>query len=349
MWGMPSKKSHVTEMTGRGDMISAGVLTERLHQQEPVNMKSTLAEPAVIMAEPDAQEAFILALHERVVELESFAATMEKRRPELPPSGFRIRHNERGWIFGVTMWEEGWPQSQEGFCKLGEQLLGEFSTKLGGLEQWTTLSLCAHDMLEARRANIGLCLAFQQAFDNIQPGADQMKVPDRRTMRAPDLSRLVAKRITLVEGCVKSLDPRLAPEHIAAGLESVFGVHLLQVEENPEALTTQGRTKPTDLTHATCGTRKVQQVAMPQLWDDLVKAAYGKDIGFSMGHGDPPEASLPDSDDEIFTFERTSENVARVAMAAVQGDLDDFPGLDHPAIARNLQQLMPAALPQNQE
>ena len=125
----------------------------------------------------------------------------------------------------------------------------------------------------------------------------------------------MAKRITLVEGCVKSLDPRLAPEHIAAGLESVFGVHLLQTDENPEALTTQGRTRPTDLTHATCGTRKVQQVAMPQLWEDLVKAAYGRDICFFMGHGDQPEASLPDSDDEIFRFERTSENVARVAMA----------------------------------
>ena len=284
------------------------------------------------------------------MEFETLAAVMEKRMPKLPPSGFTIRPSKRGWIFGVTIWEEGWPDSQECFCKLGEQLLREISVKAASLKQWTTLSLCAHDMFQARRDNIGLCLAFQQAFDNIQPGTDHVTIPDRRTMRAPDLSRLVARRITLVEGCVRSLDPWLAPEHIAAGLKSVFSVHLLQVEENPEVLTTQGRTRPIDLSHATCGTRKVQQVAMPQLWEDLVKAAYGKDIWFFMGHGDQPEASLPDSDDERFSFERTSENVARVAMATVQGDLDDFTGLDHPAIAKNLQLLMPGTgLPHEQE
>ena len=337
-------------MTDQGDRISAGALPEQLHQLEPMTMKTTSTEPAVIMTEPDPQEAFVLALHERVVELETFVAAMEKRMPELPPSGFKIRHIERDWIFKVTIWEEGWPESQEGFCKLGEQLLGEISAKVASLKGWTTLALCAHDMLEARRANIGLCLAFQQAFDNIHPGADYMTAPDKRTIRAPDLSRLVAKRITLVEGCVRSFDPRLAPEHIAAGLESVFGAHLLQTDENPEALTSQGRTKPTDLTHATCGTRKVQQVAMPQICDDLVKAAYGRDVFFFMGHNDQPSASLPDSDDETFNVERTSEHVARVAMAAVQGDLDDFAGLDHPAVARNLQLLMPGTnLPHEQE
>ena len=47
-------------------------------------------------------------------------------------------------------------------------------------------------------------------------------------------------------------------------------------------------------------------------------------------HGDKPEACLPESDDEMFTFERTSENIARVAMALPLGDLDDFAGLDTP-------------------
>ena len=164
-------------MADQGDMICAGALPEQLQPLQPVTLKSTLTEPAVIMKEPDPLEAFVLALHERVVELETFATATEKRMPELPPSGFDIRHSERGWIFGVTIWEEGWPQGQEGFCKLGEQLLGEISAKVASLKGWTTLSLCAHDMLEARRANIGLCLAFQQAFDNIQPGVDHMTSP----------------------------------------------------------------------------------------------------------------------------------------------------------------------------
>lgn len=111
---------------------------------------------------------------------------------------------------------------------------------------------------------------FQEAFDNIQPGADQMKTPDRRTIRAPGLTRVVAKQKPLVRVVSGLSTLGWAPEPIAAGLESVFRVHLLQVEENPAALTTQGRSRPTDLTHAQCRTGKVQQVAMPQLWGDLV-------------------------------------------------------------------------------
>ena len=115
------------------------------------------------------------------------------------------------------------------------------------------------------------------------------------------------------------------------------------MDENPEALTTQGQTRPTDLTFATCGDRKLQQVALPQLWDDLVMAAYGRQVYFMTMHGDKPEACLPESDDEVFTFERTSENIARVAMASPLGDLDDFAGLEHPAIIQALHSLVPGA------
>ena len=52
---------------------------------------------------------------------------------------------------------------------------------------------------------------------------------------------------------------------------------------------------------------------------------------------------MPESDDEMFTFERTSENIARVAMASPLGDLDDFAGLDHPAIIQALHSLVPGA------
>ena len=319
-----------------------GALPEWLKGEDPVSARSTVAEPGALMAKPDPQEAFILALHERVMDLEATAAAMERRVPELPPSGFKIAHSERGWVFGVTIWEQGWPESLEGFCKLGEQLLGDISAKAGSLKQWTTLSLCAHDMLDAKRDKIAFCLAFQQAFDDIRPGADHMTVPDRSTAQVPDLRKLVARRITLVEGCIRSSDHRLAPEHIAAGLESVFQAHLLQTDENPEALTAEGRTRPTDLTHATYGTRKVQQVAMPQLWDELVKAAYSKDVYFFKGHAERPEASLPDDEDQPFAFQRTPENVARAAIATVLSDLDEFSGLDHPAIAKILQSIMPS-------
>lgn len=52
------------------------------------------------MTESDPQEAFVLTLHEQGVE--TFAAVVEKRMPKLPPSGFSIRHSERGWNFGET-------------------------------------------------------------------------------------------------------------------------------------------------------------------------------------------------------------------------------------------------------
>ena len=285
----------------------------------------------------------MLAMHERVVELEAFAASMERRVPELPSSGFRIEQTERGWIFGVTVWEEGWPKGLEPFCELGEGILREMSTLAGGLTQYTSLSMCSHDMMDAKREKLGMCLALQQAFSDTPKDAGFMTMPRREAMQTPDLSKLVARRIMLVEGCVKSNDPRLAPEHIATGLEAVFGPYLTAMDENPEALTPQGRTRPTDLVFATCGSRMVRQVALPQLWDDLVMAAYGRQVYFMTMHGGEPEACLPEADDEMFNFERTSENIARVAMATPLGDLDDFAGLDHPAIIQALHSLVPGA------
>ncbi|KAK9818921.1 hypothetical protein WJX74_000662 [Apatococcus lobatus] len=179
------------------------------------------------MADPSPPEAFMLAMHERVVELEAFATSMEQRVPELPSSGFKINQTERGWIFGVTVWEEGWPKGLEPFCELGEGILRDIST---------------------------------------------------------------------------SSDARLAPEHIAAGLEATFGPYLTGMDENPEALTIQGRTRPTHLTFATCGDRKLQQVALPQLWDDLVMAAHGRQVYFMTMHGGKPEACLPESDDELVSI-----------------------------------------------
>ena len=106
-------------MADQGDMICARALPEQLQPLQPVTLKSTLTEPAVIMKEPDPLEAFVLALHERVVELETFATATEKRMPELPPTGFNIRHSERGWIFGVTIWEEGWPRESGRLLQAG--------------------------------------------------------------------------------------------------------------------------------------------------------------------------------------------------------------------------------------
>ncbi len=285
----------------------------------------------------------MLAMHERVVELEAFAAGMERRVPELPSSGFRINSHRRRWVFAVTVWEEGWPKWLQPFTELGESLLRKISASASGLTKYTSLSMCAHDMIDAKREKLGMCLAFQRAFDDIPEGAGFMAMPRREAMQTPGLSRLLARRIMLVEGCVRSNDPRLAPEHIAVGLEATFRPHLTEIGENPEALTTLGRTRPTDLTFATCGCRRVQEVALPQLWDDLVMAAYGRYVFFTMMHGDKPEACLPESDDEMFTFERTSENIARVAMASPLGDLDDFAGLDHPAIIQALHSLVPGA------
>lgn len=43
------------------------------------------------------QEAFMLAMHARVVELEGLAAKLDRRVPELPATGFKIRHSEGVW------------------------------------------------------------------------------------------------------------------------------------------------------------------------------------------------------------------------------------------------------------
>ena len=182
----------------------------------------------------------MLAMHERVVELEAFAAGMERHAPELPLSGFTIQQTERGWIFGVTVWEEGWPKGLEPFCELGEGLMREISALVGGPTKYTRLSMCAHDMMDAKREKLGMCLAFQQALDDTPKNAGFMTMPCRSAIQPVDLSGLIARRIMLVEGCVRSDDPGLAPEHIAAGLEATFGPYLTERGENPEALSSEG-------------------------------------------------------------------------------------------------------------
>ena len=238
----------------------------------------TPANSPTIMEDPSPQEAFVLAMHERVVELEAFAAGMERRVPELPSSGFRIEQTERGWIFGVTVWEEGWPKGLEPFCELGEGLMREISALAGGLTKYTRLSMCAHDMMDAKREKLGMCLAFQQALDDTPKDAGFMTMPRRSAIQPLDLSGLIARRIMLVEGCVRS-DPRLAPEHIAAGLEATFGPYLTERGENPEALTAKGRARPNDLTFATS-------------WLPQCAAGRSAPVVARSGHGSIREAGL---------------------------------------------------------
>lgn len=83
-------------------------------------------------------------------------------------------------MFGATIWEEGWPRDIEPFVELGERLLGAIAEEAGGLKHWTSLSVCAHDMLEGKRENIGMCLAFQQAIDGLPQGATHMAMPARK-------------------------------------------------------------------------------------------------------------------------------------------------------------------------
>ena len=86
--------------------------------------------------------------------------------------------------------------------------------------------MCAHDMLDAKREKLGMCLAFQRAMDDTPKDVGFMTMPRRSTIQPLDLSGLIARKIVLVEGCIKSSDPRLAPEHIVAGLEATFGPYL---------------------------------------------------------------------------------------------------------------------------
>ena len=90
--------------------------------------------------------------------------------------------------------------------------------------------MCAHDMLDAKREKLGMCLALHDTPKD----TGFMTMPRQEAMQIPDLSRLMARRIMLLEGYVKSSNPHLAPEHIAAGLEAIFGPYLTETGKNPE-------------------------------------------------------------------------------------------------------------------
>ena len=76
----------------------------------------------------------------------------------------------------------------------------------------------------------------------VSEGSGFMTMPRQEAMQP--WTRLLAKRIVLVEGCVRSDDPRVAPAHIAAGLEASFEPPFTAMGKNPEVLTIQGRTRP---------------------------------------------------------------------------------------------------------
>ena len=244
----------------------------------------------------------------------------EAQRTELLTAQANINLQEQGWILAVRKWHEDWPQGMEDYIELGKRLLGAIVARAGRVKS-TTLTMCAHDPYQAGEAVAKPSKATQQEV--------------MRTIGMPDLNRKMAKGLLMVEGCVRTEDPHLKAHHIRSGIEDAMG-GMLQNIRDPEAFTTAGHSASKDeAVHS-----RVLAVQVPQLWEDLVKFAHGKEVSFSITEGGRVQARLPASEQDPPSLPFTPEHRARAKIASPLHDPDGCVGLEPPVALALLQFLI---------
>ena len=228
---------------------------------------------------------------------------------------------EQGWLFAVRTWYEGWPQGMEDYIELGKRLLGAIVASAGRVKS-TTLTLCAHDPFQVGKAVAEPSKATQQEA--------------MHTIEVDDLARKMAKGLLVVEGCVRTRDSHLQAHHIRSGIEEAMVGMLHNIRTDPDALTAAGHILSEDQVVAS----RVLTVRVPQLWEDLVKFAHGKEVSFDITEGGRVQAHLPASGEDAQSLPFTPENRARARIASPLHDPDKCVGLEHPVALELLQFLI---------
>ena len=91
-------------------------------------------------------------------------------------------------------------------------------------------------------------------------------------------------------------------------------------------------TPPKDPRITLGGSPRVMPVKLPQLWEDLVKFACGKEVSFTITEGGQVQVqSLVTEAEETCSLSFTTENRARAKLASPLNDPDGSVGLEHPA------------------
>lgn len=152
----------------------------------------------------------------------------------------------------------------------------------------------------------------------------------------PDLDINTAKEWLMVEGCVRTRDSHLQAHHIRSGIEEAMGGMLQNIRTDPDALTAAGHIPSENQVVAS----RVLTVRVPQLWEDLVKFAHGKEVSFDITEGGRVQARLPASEEDAQSLPFTPENRARARIASPLHDPDRCVGLEHPVALELLQFLI---------
>ena len=231
---------------------------------------------------------------------------------------------EQGWLFAVMIQQNGWPQGMDSYIGLGKQLLGAIAAKACGARS-TTLTLCAHDPLEANKALIEPKYTAQQEA--------------ACTTRVLNQNLKMGHGFLMVEGCLRTKDPNLSANHIMSGIEEAVGPLLQNTGRGLGPLTMAGP-PPNVQTSVMNGGCRVLPVKVPQLWEDLVKFAHGKEVSFDIMEGEQVQAHLPASEQMTCSLPYTPENRARAKIASPLHDPDGCAGLEYPVALELLQFLI---------
>ncbi len=231
---------------------------------------------------------------------------------------------EQGWLFAAMMRQEDWPQGMDSYIELGKQLLGAIAANANGVKS-TTLTLCAHDPFEASNA-------LAKPRKATEEGA-------MCTIEVPDLNLKIGQGFLMVEGCVRTKDPHLTAHHVRLGIKEALGPLLQTTGIGPESLTMAGPPpkRPTSAIDDGC---RVLPVRVPQLWEDLVKFAHGKEVLLNIMEGGQVQAHLPASKQDTSSLPLTPENRSRAKITSPLHDPDGCAGLEHPVALKIFQFLI---------
>ena len=280
------------------------------------------------MAQPSAENEFLLMMHERIICLEQHVdglrRDLDARVPLAPVTAFSIDTRVRGWYFSVKVWADAWPQDEDGEDRVIRAVLEE-AGRLGGKSN-LSLVLCKHDTREAQRSHLRLALAMNRlANPDI---ATAMEVDGEG-----DIEDMLGRQVLCIKGILDTHEPAFDPAIYGCAIDRVWQSMLLDRGfHNMDALSAKGQ----QFKDASCmvyGGRSIQEVALPALWQNLVHAANGRVRQYWLQGG----VVHCECDAEPFELRDPMKLAADLALSTQLGDADV--NLQHPRALAALREM----------
>ncbi|KAK9849236.1 hypothetical protein WJX84_000543 [Apatococcus fuscideae] len=287
---------------------------------------------AHLLTQPSIENEFALMMHERIVSLEQLVdglrRDLDTRVPQPPPTAFSIDGRIRGWYFSVKVWADVWPQDEAGEDQAIHAVLQE-AGRLGGKGD-LSLVLCKHDTRQAQCNHMQLALAFNRVAHPDTATAAEVNEEE-------SIFEMFGRRVLCIEGIIDTHEPSFNPAAFGAAIDRVWHPMLLNRGfNNMEALSAKGQ-QCEDASCAVYGGRSMREVALPQLWQELVHAVNGRALQYRLHDGFAESEIGP----EPFELGNPMKLVANLALSTQLGDSDV--NMEHPGALTILHMVYPEA------